>query len=326
LDISDGRIAIAADKGECYVDGAGYICIYEKTEEVWMETVRLSAPSPTVADFFGTSLDLDGNKLLVSAHRASKAYYFELEDNWVLKHTFTSEEETDNFGWPVSLNNDLAFISAHHDHDVATSSGAVYAYQRTEDGFEEICKIKDEEPTEQAKFGYGSMDSDGNTLIINGGYQIPKANLYNLGTACCICYDTTYITIIDTSYVTIQDTVRIVVQDTTYVTIEEYVSVTDTLIIDAVLTDISPPNDINRIKIYPNPANTHIFIHTGQYGLMAYYTIRIFNQQGVTVFESPVMDQLYEVNLSEWNGQGLYYFQLTDPYGKIIDVRKIILE
>jgi len=73
-------------------------------------------------------------------------------------------------------------------------------------------------------------------------------------------FDTTYITVrdtittevFDTTYITVQDTLTIEVFDTTYVTITDSISVTDTLIIDAVLTGIDPPDNINTLKIYPN--------------------------------------------------------------------------
>ncbi len=108
-------------------------------------------------------------------------------------------------------------------------------------------------------------------------------------------------------------------------TFYERISVTDTLIIDAELTGYNAPFNQNTLKVYPNPAKDHVFINTGNYTLMNGYKIRIFNQLGVTVFETDVEEALYEINLSTWTGKGLYFLQLIDNRGNIMDIRKIVL-
>lgn len=55
------------------------------------------------------------------------------------------------------------------------------------------------------------------------------------------------------------------------------------------------------------------------------YRLKIINQLGELVFETNVEEPMYEVNLSDWSGMGLYYIQAIDSGGSLIDVRKIIL-
>ena len=118
----------------------------------------------------------------------------------------------------------------------------------------------------------------------------------------------------------IYDTITTEVFDTTYV------AVSDTLKIDVVFTDYAPPYDINTIKVYPNPAKDHIFINTGNFGLIYDYRLKIIDQRGVTVFETYARDFIYQVNLSSWTGIGLYYLQVIDPDENIIDIKKIVLQ
>lgn len=139
-------------------------------------------------------------------------------------------------------------------------------------------------------------------------------------------YDTTIVMVFDTTFVTIRDTVVTQVVETEYVTVYDSISVSDTLIIDAVLTGMNPPDNINTLKVYPNPARDHIFINTGNYARMAAYQLKIIDQQGAIVFETNVEEALYELNLSGWSGMGLYYLQLIDPGNQIIESRKIILQ
>lgn len=129
-----------------------------------------------------------------------------------------------------------------------------------------------------------------------------------------VVYDTTGV--VCTSY----DTVMVNVYDTTFI------SVTDTLIIDAVLTGITPPNNINTLKIYPNPASTHITIDNGDYTSMNGYTIRIENSLSQTVFTSLIDQSSFYIDLSGWSGNGLYFVQIIDDLGNTIETRKIIIQ
>jgi hypothetical protein len=105
-----------------------------------------------------------------------------------------------------------------------------------------------------------------------------------------------------------------------------YISVHDTLIIDAVLTGLIAPNNTNTIKVYPNPTSTHIFIDNGDYAKMNGYTIRIDNSLGQTIFNEQITQQQFYVNLSEWTGNGLYFMHIIDNLNNTLETRKIVLQ
>lgn len=111
-----------------------------------------------------------------------------------------------------------------------------------------------------------------------------------------------------------------VIYDTTFVT------VTDTLIINAVLTGVIPPNNINTLKIYPNPSSTHITIDNGDYTSMNGYTIRIENSLSQTVFTSLIDQSSFYIDLSGWSSHGLYFVYIIDNLGNTIETRKIIIQ
>jgi len=113
---------------------------------------------------------------------------------------------------------------------------------------------------------------------------------------------------------------------TSFDTVFTYISVTDTLIINFVLTGIASPNNVNTIKVYPNPASTYIYIDCGNYASMNGYTIRIDNSLGQTVYTTPISQQNYYIDLSSWTGNGTYFVYIIDNLSNTIDVRKIILQ
>jgi len=165
-------------------------------------------------------------------------------------------------------------------------------------------------------FFHGTIDD---ILIYNRTLSKNEIDLiYNQS----LCLETVY----DTLYTIIQDTNYITIQDTSYVTIRDSISVTDTLIIDAVLTGINTPSNVNTLKIYPNPAKTHIYINNGDYESMNGYTVKIDNMLGQTVFSSLIDQQEFYINISDWTGKGTYFVYIIDSNSEMIEVKKIIIQ
>ncbi|MFN6039388.1 MAG: T9SS type A sorting domain-containing protein, partial [Bacteroidota bacterium] len=119
--------------------------------------------------------------------------------------------------------------------------------------------------------------------------------------------------------ISISDTCINTVNDTNFIT------VTDTLLINALITSVTPSIN-NLIKVYPNPAISHLYIDNGNYQAMSGYSIRIDNSLGQQVFQSAINQQQFYVDLSTWSGNGLYFMHLINPQGQSIDIRKIVLQ
>ena len=131
------------------------------------------------------------------------------------------------------------------------------------------------------------------------------------------CIDTSNVAsvnITDTCVVTINDTITTLI------------SVTDTLIINTLITGLTPPNNLNTIKVFPNPANNHITIEFGNFASMDGYTLKITNSIGQIVFTTPVNQQSSYVDLSTWGGNGIYFVQIIDIQNNTIENRKIVLQ
>jgi hypothetical protein len=103
-------------------------------------------------------------------------------------------------------------------------------------------------------------------------------------------------------------------------------TVTDTLVINATITGINPPNNLNTLKVFPNPASTHITIDYGNFNTMSGYTLKIVNSVGQTVFTTPINQQTSYIDLSTWTGNGIYFVQLIDPQNNTIENRKIVIQ
>jgi hypothetical protein len=129
------------------------------------------------------------------------------------------------------------------------------------------------------------------------------------------CIDTSNVAVIN-----ILDTCIVTVYDTLLTT------VTDTLVINTQITGINPPNNLNTLKVFPNPASTHITIDYGNFNAMSGYTLTIINSVGQTVFTTPINQQTSYIDLSTWTGNGIYFVQLIDPQNNTIENRKIVIQ
>jgi hypothetical protein len=198
---------------------------------------------------------------------------------------------------------------------VASSSNPTLAYQWQSDhadfGWNDI-------PTNSTYSGTSSSN-----LNINNVQLANHLQQFRVIATSGICSDTS-----DVAILSISDTCIVTVYDTIYntITIYDSIAVTDTLIIDVTFTGVNPPNNINTLKVYPNPTKDKVYINTGNYALMSDYRIKIINSLGQTVFENLVTQPLFEVDISAFGALGLYYIQLYDDANQLIDVRKIILE
>ena len=107
------------------------------------------------------------------------------------------------------------------------------------------------------------------------------------------------------------------------------ITVTDTLIINVgQLSYINPVAYANSITIYPNPASTQINISFNNITDLNGGTIKVINSIGQQVATTPIT--LSGTNtimpLNTWGGTGLYFVQILNAQGIVVDVKKIILQ
>jgi len=148
-------------------------------------------------------------------------------------------------------------------------------------------------------------------------------HLYTEGYDFLYNFDTVTITetVFDTTI--IYDTTTIYNIDT--LTVYDSIAVTDTLMVDVSLIGFEEPNNINRIKVFPNPAHEILTINTGEYQNMEGYSLRITNNQAQTVFETMINEQEFQINVNDFGAEGLYFLRIINPNQEIIELRKIIL-
>ena len=105
-----------------------------------------------------------------------------------------------------------------------------------------------------------------------------------------------------------------------------FVSVTDTLIINTSVTGLTTVNNLNTIKVFPNPTNDHITIDYGDFLIMNGYQLKIQNSIGHQVFQTSISKQTDYLSLTNWGGNGIYFVHIVDSQGNTLDIKKIVLQ
>jgi hypothetical protein len=122
--------------------GAAYI--YGRDEggaDNWGEVVILTASDAEDSDYFGCSVSIDGDYVLIGAlyedgggvnYGAAYIYgrNYGGQDNWgeMMKLTASDAENGDQFGLSVSIDGDYALVGATFEDQGGTDSGAIYIF------------------------------------------------------------------------------------------------------------------------------------------------------------------------------------------------------
>lgn len=107
------------------------------------------------------------------------------------------------------------------------------------------------------------------------------------------------------------------------------ITVTDTLIINVgQLSYNNPVTYANNITIAPNPASTQININFNNITNLNGGTLKIINSLGQEVATTPITTSGTNstMQLATWGGTGMYFVQIINPQGQIVDIKKIILQ
>jgi hypothetical protein len=107
------------------------------------------------------------------------------------------------------------------------------------------------------------------------------------------------------------------------------ITVTDTLIINVgQLSFNEPVTWANNITIFPNPASTQININFNNITNLNGGTLKIINSLGQQVATTPITTSGTNstMQLATWGGSGMYFVQIVNSQGQIVDIKKIILQ
>ena len=132
------RVLIGAYGNDEAAAFGGSAYIFDLEDGTWVESQKLTAADSEASDYFGYSVSLSGNQLIVGAwggdddgSSSGSAYIFNLEvDTWeeVQKITTSDAATNDAVGKPVSISSYTAIVGATGNSDAGSFSGSAYVF------------------------------------------------------------------------------------------------------------------------------------------------------------------------------------------------------
>ena len=157
---------------------AGCAYIFSKMNGVWTEIAKLTASDAVANHWFGYSVGISGDVVVVGAYRdggdTGAAYVFEKPmSGWVnmtedAKLTASDGAGSDKLGFSVDIDGNYVVIGAPEDDDNGLNSGSAYVFERPGGGWSnmtETAKLTSSDGSGSDLFGYSVSISD-NTLVI----------------------------------------------------------------------------------------------------------------------------------------------------------------
>ncbi len=184
--ISNDTIAVGAygyeveDSSE-YDNGAVYI--YNKPENGWMTATadaRLTANDSSDGDYFGYSVAIESNTLVVGAseddndidnsiYSAGSVYIYKRDNSTssfiqAAKLIASDPHSNDKFGTSVDISNDTVLVGAFLTDDLGEDSGSAYLYKKPNDGWTD----SNHESAKLTAFDAEAINYFGRSVAISG--------------------------------------------------------------------------------------------------------------------------------------------------------------
>ncbi|MEZ6068937.1 MAG: FG-GAP repeat protein [Pirellulales bacterium] len=170
----DGNIAVAtatqAKSGDV-TTGAAYV--FEFTGAVWQQIAKLTADDGALGDLFGSDVAISGSTIIVGAdhdedqgHFTGAAYIFQdLGSGWTQTAKLTASDQAafDGFGYSVDVQGSTALVGAV---DEGGRAGAVYVYEDSGNGWQEVDKWSANDPVGTTGGFGGSLALDGDRAVV----------------------------------------------------------------------------------------------------------------------------------------------------------------
>jgi len=171
-----------AVSGETVVVGAplagrgGAAYVFESSGDgAWEQTAKLTPTEGALGDFFGGSVAIGGDTVVVGASGRTleagapgAAYVFRRDaGTWTEAAELTASDAAseDLFGNSVAISGDLIVVGSYGNDAAGAESGAAYVFQATDEGWEEIRKITASDGASDDVFAFSVSISDDTAAI-----------------------------------------------------------------------------------------------------------------------------------------------------------------
>ncbi|MCH8305454.1 MAG: T9SS type A sorting domain-containing protein [Candidatus Marinimicrobia bacterium] len=177
VSISGDYVVVGARYNDHNGTDAGSAYVFKRADTSWAQESQLLASDGATGDFFGSSVSISGDYVVVGAFQdgdngiySGSAYVFKRADtSWVQEAKLLPSDggAIDGFGISVSISGDYVVVGAWGDDDNGSKSGSVYVFKRAGSIWTQEAKLL---PSDGA-----TDDWFGSSVSISGDYAVVGA-------------------------------------------------------------------------------------------------------------------------------------------------------
>jgi len=173
--VDGNRLVVGSNGTDVAVPFAGKVYVYDWDGSAYVEVAQLTASDATAYAYFGVSVSLSGNRLVVGAHfddaagtDAGKVYVYDWNGTAyveVAQLTASDAKARGYFGISVAVDGGTLVVGATGDDAAGTDAGKVYIYDWNGTAYIEVTTITASDAEAHDWFGV-SVALSGNRLVV----------------------------------------------------------------------------------------------------------------------------------------------------------------
>lgn len=175
VDLSGGTVVIGASWTDDLGSESGSAYVFVRNGTAWSQQAKLTASDGSSDDFFGGSVSVSGDTLLVGASedddqgpQSGSAYVFVRSGTtWSQQAKLTASDGAtdDEFGGSVSLDGNTAVIGARWNDGAGADSGSAYVFARSGTTWSEQARLAASDADTEDWFG-AAVAVSGDTVVV----------------------------------------------------------------------------------------------------------------------------------------------------------------
>ncbi|MGL5019246.1 MAG: FG-GAP repeat protein [Luteolibacter sp.] len=156
-------------------DSSGSAYVFTRSGNIWIQQVKLTASDAAWGDYFGATVSVSGNTVVVGAFGddeadsdSGSAYVFTRSDStWSQQAKLTPPDATqgDWFGISVSVSGDTLAVGASGDSSVGRYTGSAHVFTRSGSTWTQQSKLTASDAAVNDRFGI-SVSVSGDTVVV----------------------------------------------------------------------------------------------------------------------------------------------------------------
>jgi len=185
--ISGNTVAIGAETSAGISTSTGAAYVFTRTGTMWSQQAKIRASNGVGLDYFGFSIAIDGDWVVVGATNADaagsssgSAYVFERNGtNWTQRQELLPAglSASDKLGWSVAIDGGRLVVGASNGDGAVAGSGAAYVYTQGPGTWAEEAKLQAADGVAGDKFG-SSVGISGDRAIAGASWDSPAGSGY----------------------------------------------------------------------------------------------------------------------------------------------------